>query len=486
MEILTSCNVASIDPFVPSSGNPWDVAKAKHVYRRLANGTSEANINIAVASSPGVLIDSLVDEALAMPNTPAPDWGYWSFQDYQIDYNTESNEQRGIWYRQTADDILTKGLKSKLAFFWLNHFVTELESYNHPPYMFQYWDDLQTHALGNFRDFVRGIGLNPAMLLYLNGFENTNTNPNENYARELFELFTLGENNGYTQTDIVETSRALTGYNHWADYGAAITFDSSTFDASDKTIFGQTGNWDYNDVIDILFEQKADLIAPFICEKLYRFFVSPDVNTAIVDAMAATLLANDFNMEPMLRQLFKSQHFFDTDANGLIIKSPYDMTSIYINETGFLYDNTNGDYTNFIIYLNDTLGQDIYEPVDVAGWQRDRDWINTSTISGRWLSMEYLTWPMWNYDNEQFRQFAKDLTNNSNDPAFITQTIVDFFISKPLYTASDYDNATDVLKWEVPQNYYDTGQWNLDWDSAAYQVLLLIHHIFKMPEFQLK
>ena len=203
-------------------------------------------------------------------------------------------------------------------------------------------------------------------------------------------------------------------------------------------------------------------------------------------SLISSLLANDFEMAPVMTELFKSQHFYDVDANGLIIKSPYDLTSIYLNETQFQYDNANNDYTNLIIYLNATLGQDIFEPVDVAGWQRDRDWINTSTISGRWLSMEYLTWPMWNFDNDQFRQFAKNLTSDSNDPAFIAQTVVDFFVSKTLYTVTDYDNATDILKWEVPQNYYDTGQWNLDWDSAAYQVLLLIQHIFRMPEFQLK
>ena len=485
MEILTSCNVAPILTYVPSVANPWDVAKVKHVYRRLGNGIHDAEINMALTISPSQLIDNLVNEAISMPNTPAPPWAFWAFGDY-TDYDTQNDEQRGDWYRQASVDIRTKGLKGRLTFFWLNHFVTQLESYNHAPYMFQYWDDLQTHALGNFKDFVRAIGLNSAMLLFLNGFENTNVFPNENYARELYELFTLGENNGYTQTDIVETSRALTGYNHWADYGAPIYFDASTFDATPKTIFGQTGNWDYNDVIDILFEQKADLIATFICQKLYAYFISPDINDGIVNNMATTFLNSNFEIAPVLRQLFKSSHFFDTDANGLVIKSPFDLTSSFMNETLFQYDDTTNDYENFLIYLNANLGQDIFEPVDVAGWQRDRDWINTSTITGRWLSMEYLTYSMWNFDNEQFRQFAKDLTGDSNDPAIISETLINFFISKPLHTLSDYDNATDVLKWEVPQNYYDDGSWNLDWDSAAYQVLLLIFHIFKMPEFQLK
>lgn len=485
MEILTSCNVASIAPYIPNSGNPWNSSKIKHVYRRLAQGATEAEVNIALTDTPSQHIDSIIDDAITLPNTAAPVWGYWSFNDY-TDYNGQSDEQRGQWYRQAEQDIRTKGLKGRLTFFWLNHFVTELEEYDHIPYMFQYWDLLQTHCLGNFKDFIRAIGTAPAMLLYLSGFENTKFAPNENYARELYELFSLGADIGYDQTDIVETSRALTGYNHWVDYGAPITFDNSTFDNTSKTIFGQTGNWGYDDVIDILFQEKATLIAPFICEKLYKYFVSPEINQSIVDEMATTFLASNFEIAPVLRQLFKSDHFFDTDAIGLVIKSPYDLTSIYYNETQFQYDDTTDNLANFTIYINETLGQDIFEPVDVAGWQRDQDWINTSTLTGRWLGMENLTWAFWNFDRDQFRQFAKNLTNNSNDPAFITQVIVDFFISKPLYTQEDYDNATDIFKWEVPQNYYDTGQWNLDWDSGDYQVLLLIHHIFRMPEFQLK
>ncbi len=486
MEILTSCNTASIAPFTPDADNPWDVAKVKHVYRRLAFGTTDATINIALTGTPQELIDTLINDAIALPNTPAPEWGYWSFNDY-ADYNEMTNEQRNQWYKQTTLDLRDKGLKGRLSFFWLNHFVTQLESYNHPPYMFQYWDILQTHCLGNFKTFIHAIGINPAMLLMLNGFENTSFNPNENYARELYELFSLGENNGYTQTDIEETSRALTGYNHWDDYGAPIYFDEITFDSSEKTIFEQTGEWGYDDVIDILFEQKGPLIATYICSKLYAFFVSPDINDTIVNEMAATFIANDFEIAPVLNQLFKSEHFFDTDANGLIVKSPVDIILTYINESGFQYDPAQEDeYLNLLIYLTAELGQNIYEPIDVAGWQRNRDWINSSTLTGRWLSMEYITWPFWNHDEDQFRQFAINLTGNSNDPAFITSTIIDYFMSKTLFTSMDYEIATDILKWEVPENYYEDGSWNLSWDSAPYQVLLLIHHIFRMPEFQLK
>jgi uncharacterized protein (DUF1800 family) len=333
---------------------------------------------------------------------------------------------------------------------------------------------------------VREIGVSPAMLLMLNGFENTSASPNENYARELFELFTLGANNGYTQQDIVETSRALTGYNHWVDYGAEITFDDSTFDNTEKTIFGQTGNWGYDDVIDILFQEKADLIATFICEKIYRYFVSEVPSDSIINSLKATLIATNWELTPVLNSLLRSEHFFDDQALGQVVKSPYDLMLTFYKEVEMQNAGTEEDFLNLITYVTSILGQDLFQPIDVAGWQRDQDWINTSTLSGRWLGMDYLSWQLWNFDSDQYRQFAINLTNNSNDPYVITQTIVDFLLSKPLFTVSEYDTATDVLKGEVPQGYYDEGSWNLDWEGADYQVIMLIQHIFRMPEFQLK
>lgn len=330
------------------------------------------------------------------------------------------------------------------------------------------------------------MGLNPAMLLFLNGFENSRQNPNENYARELYELFTLGEGNGYTQQDIEETSRALTGYNHWVEYGAAITFDESTFDSSEKTIFGQTGPWGYDDVIDILFEQKAGIIATTICTKLYTYFVSPDINDAIVAEMATLFMDQNWEIEPVLEMLFKSEHFFDQDAIGMIVKSPYDLIMTFYNELDLTYNDTDDGFASYANYISDMLGQNLFQPIDVAGWQGNHDWINSSTLTGRWLSLENLSWNFWLETGYQYRDFAQALTNSSTDPVVITKTIVDYFLSRPLYTEADYEIAEAIFKWETPENYWEDGIWNWNFDSAAYQTILLIHHIFRMPEFQLK
>ena len=153
------------------------------------------------------------------------------------------DEDANEGYQFATKDLLNNGLHARLTFFWLNHFVTQYGEYRCPSYMYQYYTTLQKHAIGNFKEFVREIGLTPAMLTFLNNLENTRKRPNENYARELYELFTLGEDIGYNQSDIEETSRAMTGYNLREDRCGPISFDPTTFDNGIKTIFGRTGNW---------------------------------------------------------------------------------------------------------------------------------------------------------------------------------------------------------------------------------------------------
>lgn len=215
--MITSCNTAGIGLFTPSSQNPWDTTKANQVYRRLRYGASPATINQALTASPQALIDQLMDEALTMPNTYTPERANWSPSDHN-NFDAKNGDNIRLWRNAAIHDIQAKGLKYRMAFFWSNHFVTQLDTYFIAAYLYQYWDILQTYALGNFKEFTRTIGTTPAMLLFLNGFDNTKDEPNENYSRELFELFTLGENNGYDQADIEETSRAITGYNYVYNY----------------------------------------------------------------------------------------------------------------------------------------------------------------------------------------------------------------------------------------------------------------------------
>jgi len=490
MEVTTnaSCNTATLSPYIPSSGNPWNTSKVKHAFRRLGFGANVMRIDDALPLTPGDFIDNIVDTAFNLPPTDAPVWANYAVSDF-VDFENENTQYINEWRVETGFNLISEDLRGRMVLFWMNHFVTELESIFYAPYLFQYYNKLQVNALGNYREFVRSIGVDNNMLLYLNGFENTNNDPNENYSRELYELFTLGEGVGYTQDDITETARALTGYNHWTEPGADIYFDASTFDNSNKIIFGQEGNWGYDDVIDLLFAERSSEIATHICTKLYKYFVSPDVDALIgleiIQPLAQTLIDNNFELAPMLKQLFKSEHFFDERALGVVIKSPLDVILSFANDSNFFYNSY--EVMNAFVYYAGVMGQEIYDPPDVSGWQRDETWINSSTLTGRWEFMEIYIGFLFDGGFEfTFTDLARELSNDSNDPEFITQVMVDHFVPKTLHTLSDYDVATDIFKWDIPQNYYDDGTWNLSWSEAPYQCLLLLVHIIRMPEFQLK
>lgn len=481
-----SCNTATLATFNPTTQNPWTTSRIKHAYRRMAFGASQDEVDAALAISPSNFIDGLIDTAKNLPPTPAPFWGNYSYDDF-THYAPENRQYVEDWTYQTANDLISEKMRGRMTFFWMNHFVTESEVYKFAPYMYQYYHLMQVHCLGNLKTFVREVGLNNAMLVYLNGYENTKNEPNENYARELLELFTLGEANGYSEDDITNAARALTGYNHRDDFGAPIYFDASTFDDGEKTIFGKTGNWGYDDFINLIFSERANELATFICTKLYKFFVSPSVDTfieqSIIPRLVKILINNNFEMVPMLKKLLQSKHFFDRNAIGIVIRSPYDVIFNYINETSFFYDD---DTIESINNFCEVVGQKLYNPPDVSGWQRDEMWISPSTLTGRWELIEFYNLFLFDNYDISLTNLAKDLTNNSNDPAFISKTLIDHFVSNELFTITDYDIATDIFKWEVPQNYYDDGIWNLDNSSAPYQVLLLLNYIAHMPEFQLK
>lgn len=502
MDYFVNCNTSTLAPYT----TPLDAYRAAHLYRRLGFSASVQTINQAVGLSAGALVDNLINEAVGMATSPAPVWADWNNSNYPAD-DDAANQMRRTQYEEWritySTALINNNLRDRLSFFWSNHFVTELDIYNCSSFLYHYTNCLQRNAIGNFKTFVSEIGLTNAMLFYLDGAYNNGDNPNENYARELYELFTLGEGNGYTEQDIIETSRALSGYVERGEIGCTpVAFDPTAFDAASKTILGQTGNWGYDDVIDILFAQRTNEIATFICTKLYEFFVHPDSDDdegnaqQIIAGMAVTFVANNFEIAPVLSQLFKSQHFFDDEAIGVIIKSPFDLYLNMIKETGFAYDNST--LLN-VVDATGLLGQDLFDPVDVAGWQRDRSWINTNFIIGRWLTVEVFLQAFYQNNAEQFRTLAMDAVgpadSNTSNPEIVVSALVNKFLPKGLLTQQDFDNAMSVFKIEdVPENYYGAdyfpgglGLWMLTISpEVPQQVFLLLMHLSRQPEFQLK
>ncbi len=502
MDYFINCNTS---PLSPHTGTLTQQQVA-HLYRRLGFSASVDTINAGATLTADILVDNLINQALATPALPAPVWANWNDSNYPADEEAARQVRRAQldeWKLAYANALLNNNLKDRLSFFWSNHFVTELNIYDCNAFLYGYTDCLQRNAIGNFRTFVSEIGLTNAMLYYLDGVYNNGNNPNENYARELYELFALGDGNGYTEEDIIETAKALTGYVERGELGCeAVQFNPERHDAGIKTIFGQTGNWKYDDVINILFSERPNEIAEFICRKFYEFFVHPDSKDAagnaqtIISGLATTFVSSNFEIAPVLSQLFKSEHFFDEDAIGVIIKSPYDVYFNFIKETNFTYtDTTIASMVNY----SGLLSQNLFDPIDVAGWQRDRSWINTNFMIGRWLTLETILEEFYQNNDEEFRDFAVaavgPANSNTSNPEIVVRAIVDKITPKGLLTQQDFDNALSAFKVEdVPEIYYSpdhttggTSQWMLSISpQVPNQVYLLLVHLSRQPEFQLK
>jgi len=481
--VAINCNFAGLNNYVPSVNNPWDKKRILHLHNRIGYGTNYEEVNNALTQNPVNYIDGLIDEAINTSIPADPYFNNWTIDDY---YNTgeERYEHLNQLSMDTITDKLINGFKSKMAFFWHNHFVTIFETYEAPPYLWKYYKIILENSFGNFKDFLKEIGKCGAMLCFLNGNTNEASDPNENYARELFELFALGENNGYTENDIVNAARCLTGWraDGWEIF--PVYFDNYYYDGGSKTVFGQTGTFNYDQLHDLIFTERANECANFICTKLYKHFVYHEPNATIIDELATTFINSDFEIEPVIRQLLKSEHFFDDSIIGAQIKSPFEYFVSIFNLSNAVPDDLEEWVINSVRWNCYELGQRIFSPVDVAGWQGYRSWINESTFTNR---KDFATGYVYSF-NEDMRdkilQMAVDLSNNSADPYAITEAFIRQYLSFEL-TGSQYEAAVSTFKGDVPENYYTDGIWNLNYQGAEWQCMALINFLVNLPEFQL-
>ena len=483
-EVMTvdPCNISDLSVYTPTVENPWDERKVQFLFRRIGFGIHLQNIPQFLQMEPDQVVDQLIEAAKITPLLEPEAWNDFTQEDYQTNNGvTELFDRWKIkWYRSLLDG---SGVNEKLFLFWHNHFVTKIETYFCLPWMYEYHQIIHNHTFGSFKDFVKAMGKTPAMLFFLNGIQNTLIAPNENYARELYELFTLGRDNGYTQQDITETARALTGFQGFQGVCNPIGFVEISHDKGEKTIFDQTGNWGYDDVHDVLFEQRSDQIANFICEKLYQAFVSPDIDYSITAELAQTFKDSEFALEPVYKQLFKSNHFFNQYTAGSLIKSPLEFLSIMLKELNApIKDET---LWQALAVAGGALGQNLYSPIDVAGWPGDKTWIDTEKILLRWAVTDLYLVGLFAENPEYYREFAITLTDNSQDVEEIVDRFISYFTSNGFHNEVNVKEALDTLKSDIPQNYFDDGSWNLNWDTVPAQIGLLLIYIFKSPEFQL-
>ncbi len=267
----------------------------------------------------------------------------------------------------------SRPLEEKMALFWHGHFATGEEKVRDYRKMEQQLALLHRQATGNFRELLIAVARDPAMLVFLDAAENVKGAPNENFAREVMELFTMGVGN-YSEPDIREAARAFTG---WIDDDLAFRVDPAKHDDGAKTFLGRTGNFDGLDILHIILEQKVT--AEYIAGKLYRHFVREDISPAMQVRLGAVLRDNDYEIAPLLRTVFLSRDFYSAPSFGTRIKGPVELVVSTYRKLGARRLAGIPD----LFLVSRELGQILLNPPTVAGWAQGRAWITPGLLLAR-------------------------------------------------------------------------------------------------------
>jgi uncharacterized protein (DUF1800 family) len=288
----------------------------------------------------------------------------------------EGLEMKTWWLREMIESPAP--LKERMTLFWHNHFATSQQKVVRSQGMWNQQAILRTDALGSFRTLLHGIAKDPAMLVYLDGARSRKEAPNENFAREVMELFTLGESSQggrYSEQDIKEAARAFTGWSvDTEDFSFRLR--PALHDNGSKTVLGHTGNFGGDAVIDILLEQPA--AARFVVSKLWKEFISPVPDTVELERIAARFRDSGYDVSVVLGELFTSDAFWMPANRGALVKSPVDLVVGTVRQFGFGYT----DMTPLALKASQ-LGQNLLVPPNVKGWPGQNEWINTTTLLER-------------------------------------------------------------------------------------------------------
>ena len=404
----------------------WNKTQAAHLLKRTMFGAKKEDVDYFAAKSLRKTINELLATKESEPNPPLNNYNDDKYTDPEIKAGEtwiNATKQTGMEIGKRKSSLKAwwiglmlhqnKTLQEKMVLFWHNHFSTEVNHVDNPTWSYLHNVLLRKYALGNFKEMVKAITLDPNMLRYLNGNNNVKKAPDENYGRELQELFTIGKGPGshYTEADVKAAARVLTGFrieNKVLPEAHGI-FDASRHDDADKqfssfynnTIItgrkGKDGEQELDDMLNMIFAQ--DEASKFICRKLYRFFVYHTIDEQteknIIQPLAKTFRENNYEIKPVLKQLLHSRHFFDVANYGSVIKSPIDFCVGLCREYNIQFPGNDNYVDQYAFWLNIQqsaayMQQNIGDPPNVAGWQAyyqepqfDKIWINSDTLPKR-------------------------------------------------------------------------------------------------------
>jgi uncharacterized protein (DUF1800 family) len=291
---------------------------------------------------------------------------------YGLTANAIETQRLGLWW---ANRMLTtpRPLEEKLTLFWHGHFATGQNKVRDYRMMLQQNLMFRAHASAGFRDLLVGLLKDPAMLVFLDNGENIKSRPNENFGRELLELFTMGVGN-YSERDVREAARAFTG---WTNDVLTFKLNVEQHDAGEKTFLGRTGRLGGEDIIDIILAQPVT--AEFVAAKLYRYFVREDISPEVRAALGRTFRDSGYQVKPLLKRIFLSKDFYSEPSVGTQIKGPVHLVVSTYRKMGLPEVPTIPDFGR----MTGSLGQTLFDPPNVAGWAGGRTWITPSTLVER-------------------------------------------------------------------------------------------------------
>ncbi|MFN8284647.1 MAG: DUF1800 domain-containing protein [Chitinophagales bacterium] len=330
-------------------------------------------------------------------------------------------ELNNLWLNEMKNNEAQ--LHEKMALFWHGHFACRSAN---PYFDQQYVDILRKHALGNFGTMLNEISKTPAMLQYLNNQQNRKDHPNENFAREVMELFTLGRGN-YIEQDVKEAARAFTGFGF--DKTGEFKFRKFMHDYDYKTFFGKTGNFSGEDILQMILAKKE--CAYFVTKKLYKFFVNDTIDEEKVKQLADKFYQSNYDIKSLMQAIFSADWFYDEKNVGVKIKSPVElMVGMFrLIPTTFEDDQS-------VVFIQRALGQILLNPPNVAGWPGGRNWIDSSSLLFR------MQLPQVIYFDREIAVEPKEITPESKQEIQMTMTenYVKKLAAKKLNAQSDWTN----------------------------------------------
>ena len=515
----------------------WTRNEVQHLLKRTLFGSTQADLNYFSSLSLDQTVDQLLNPTAALPAPPV--------NDYQMDTPDPVVAAGNTWINDlTADEDINearrasfkkwwigvmlqqdRSIREKLTLFWADHFGTETNTIRISSFVYGHNDLLRRSCLGNFRTMVKDVTVDPGMLIYLNGYLNSASAPDENYARELKELYTLGKGPtvAYTEPDVRAAARILTGWRIQPSNGT-VYFDATQHDSSNKqfssyfgnrVINGQTGQNGANEtdeLIDMLFDVEET--SRYIVRCLYRWFVYYKIDEAaeqdVIEPLAAIFRQNNFEIRPVLSTLFRSEHFFDTLNQGCLIKSPMDQVigcmrefEVQFPEVATLAEDAYAMWS-YLRNWTTAMGQNAGDPPDVSGWPAYYQepsfhelWINHDTLPKRNQFTDIMVWNGYTRNDQTIQidaiAFTRSLSNPGN-PNQLLDDALSVLYRVPMSDASKQAIKQSILLSGQTQDYYWTNAWNgylADPSNMSAQAIVgnrlksLYQYLMNLPEYQL-